>query len=122
VADLLDQARAAIEARLKEIGDERAKLEQTVKSLTTKPVPKRRRASAERRAASTSHRKRPKRARRGQRQEQVLAALDKSPGATPTQLAKTIGITPNQVHGLISTGRKEKLIVRSGEGYARKVK
>ncbi len=120
MADVLDQARAAIEARLKEIGKEQAKLERAIRSLTNEPARKRRRASAKRRARSTSTNKAPKRARRGERNQQLLAALEKRPGATPSELAKMIGIAPNQASGLIRKARAERLIVKSGKGYARK--
>jgi DNA-binding MarR family transcriptional regulator len=59
-----------------------------------------------------------KRAARGQRRKELLAAIKASPGARPSELAKTIGIKPTQVHALIAKAKAEKLITRRGQGYA----
>jgi hypothetical protein len=93
-------------------------------------TPDRRRAGrSPRRSASVPSKpkrragRRPKagrRAARGQRREELLAAIRADPGARPSELAKAIGIKPTQVHGLITKARAEKLIVKKGKGYALK--
>ncbi|MBA3867479.1 MAG: MarR family transcriptional regulator [Solirubrobacterales bacterium] len=62
------------------------------------------------------------RAPRGQRREELLAEIKASPGATPADLAKKIGIRPGQVHGMIGKARAENLIVKKDAGYALKKK
>jgi hypothetical protein len=47
-------------------------------------------------------------------------AIEANPGARPSELAAAIGVSANQVHGLISKARKDKLLVRKGKGYALK--
>jgi MarR family len=61
-----------------------------------------------------------RRAPRGRRREELLAAIGASPGARPSELAAAIGIRPTQVSVLIARARAEKLIVKSGKGYALK--
>lgn len=51
---------------------------------------------------------------RGQRREQLLAAINAKPGARPSELAGEIGVSPSQVHSLIRKARAEKLIVKKG--------
>lgn len=55
---------------------------------------------------------------RGQRREELLAALKANPGARPAELATAIGISANQVHGLLVKARAEKVVVKKGKGYA----
>lgn len=119
MSDAVDQARALIQSRLTEIETEGKELERALAKLGTnsgatgrvqrrdpspaKPKPKRRHKAA--------------RARRGQRREELLAALKASPGARPAKLAKSIGISQTQVHGLLAKARAEKLVVKRGKGY-----
>jgi hypothetical protein len=121
-----------IESRLSEIRDEESKLQRALAHLGEGDVGPRsrrppRRASAagastppksKRRAASEM--KPTKRAPRGQRRDELLAAIKATPGARPSELAETIGVRPTQVSVLIAKARAEKLIVRSGSGYALK--
>ncbi|HWW67851.1 MAG TPA: MarR family transcriptional regulator, partial [Solirubrobacterales bacterium] len=58
-----------------------------------------------------------RRAPRGQRREQFLAALEKSPGAKASEIAKQLGISANQAHTLARRLHKDRLIRRSGKGY-----
>ncbi len=130
----IDDARQLIESRLADLDAEVKRLERAVGSLgegggqgrrrlgrpakgvTAKPAapskPKRR-ASRKPKGA--------KRAMRGQRQEEFLAAVGSNPGARPSELATTIEIRPTQVHALIANAKAQKLIVKRGKGYALKV-
>jgi hypothetical protein len=58
-------------------------------AATSAPPKPKRRSARKRRAA--------KRAPRGQRREQLLAAIKATPGARPSELAKAIGVKPTQV-------------------------
>lgn len=62
--------------------------------------------------------RRAKRAARGERQAQLLAAIKATPTEGPAELAKTIGIAPSQVHALVAKARAEKLISKQGKGYS----
>lgn len=78
-------------------------------SSTAKPKPR----------APRKH-KSAKRASRGQRGEELLAAIKANPGARPSELAGAIGVKPAQVHNPIGKPRAEKLIVKRGKGYVLK--
>jgi DNA-binding MarR family transcriptional regulator len=60
------------------------------------------------------------RAPRGQRREQLLAAIKAKPGARPSELAGELGVAPGQVSTLLAKARAENLIVKKGAGYALK--
>jgi hypothetical protein len=133
VSKPIDDARRLIESRLAEIEAEARRLERAVASLGEGSPSRRRRPGRPRKSedkvepASPSPgrraprgRKAGRRAARGQRRVELLAAIKASPGARPSELAQSIGIRPTQIHALIAKARAEKLIVKSGQGYALK--
>lgn len=116
MSDTIDRARALIQSRIAELDTEATKLEGALASLgegTVRPPGRSRKQPAAR-----PRRKGPKRARRGQRRDELLAAIKADPSARPSELARTLGISANQVHGLIAKARAEKLVVKKGKGYA----
>lgn len=71
-------------------------------------------------AKSTKAAKRPKRtgrAPRGQRAEQLLAAVKANPGATASELARVIGVSPNQGHTLAGRLHKQGALTKRKKGY-----
>jgi hypothetical protein len=133
VSKPIDDARRLIESRLAEIEAEARRLERAVVSLGEGSPSRRRHSGRPRRSEAKADpappspgrraprgRKAGRRAARGQRRVELLAAIKASPGARPSELAKSIGIRPTQVHALIAKARAEKLIVKSGQGYALK--
>ncbi len=129
MSDTIHDARRLIESRLAEIAAEAEQLERALAHLGkgSPRDPGRRSTSRDSTApppASKPRRRRTskvgagKRAARGERGEQLLAAIGASPGARPSELAETIGIRPTQVSVLIAKARGERLIVKSGKGYA----
>jgi hypothetical protein len=142
MSEAIDRARSVIESRLAELDAEAKGLERALKGLGEgsrgRPTQRRRRqgkkpaaappakrrgrpkAAAPAKATTRPPRKRKgaKRAPRGQRREQLLAALKANRGARPAELAAEIGISSNQVHALIAKARKDKAIVRKGKGWA----
>jgi hypothetical protein len=123
--DTIDRARALIQSRLAELNVEARDLESALASLGERPETRRRRGrpkkavTAPAKAKGRTSRKR-KLAPRGQRREQLLAAVKANPGARPAELARAIGVKPAQAHNLIAKARKEKLLVKKGKGYALK--
>lgn len=132
MTDTLDAARQLIESRLSEIRDEESKLERALAHLGKGDVgprsrrPRRRASGAsvsnppKSKRRADSEMKPTKRARRGQRREELLAAIKATPGARPSELAETIGVRSAQVSVLIGKARAEKLIVKRGDGYTLK--
>jgi hypothetical protein len=131
--DPIADARNLMQSRLADLDAEAKQLERALASLGEGSGPRRRRPGRPAKAASAAHSaspkpkrssrpkpRRSKRAPRGQRREELLAAVKAEPGARPSALAKSIGIKPTQVHALIAKARAEKLIVKKGNGYALK--
>ena len=128
--DVLDAARQLISSRLADLDAEAKQLERALAGLGEGSARKRRpgrprksapvAAAPSKRKPSRRKRQSSKRAPRGQRREQLLAAIKANPGTRPSELAKEMGIRPTQVHALIAKARAEKLIVKSGRGYALK--
>ena len=104
--DPLGEARGLIEKRLAELRHETRELEGALRSLG-------RGGSTKRRSNSPG----PK-PRRGKRSEQFKRALAKSPGARVSEIAKKIGISPQQGHGIAKRLREKGEIKKQGRGYA----
>ena len=118
MSETINNVHQLIAERLREIETEATSLEHALKSMG-EGNRSRSASSGPRRKRTTGKRRRSK-APRGQRREQLLAAIKAKPGARPVELAGEIGITPNQVHGLIRKARAEKVIVKKGAGYSLK--
>jgi hypothetical protein len=107
----IDGARALIESRLREIEDEAGSLRSALVNLgdgagsKKGPTPKRRRRKGGRRAP------------RGQRQEQFLAAVKAKPGSTAADLGKEIGVSTNQAYALGQRLLKAGRVKKSGKGF-----
>jgi hypothetical protein len=128
--DAIESARQLIQSRLADLDAEAKHLRGALESLaegsgTQRRGPARPAGGASADAAPlqrkrTRRKRKGKRAPRGQRREQLLAAIKARPGARPSELAGAIGIKPAQVHNLIGRARADKLIVKRGKGYALK--
>lgn len=106
--DVLDQARKVIETRLHELEDEARKLRDALANLDGgRPIRRRRRRR------STA-----RRAPRGRRQEQFLTAVKKSPGAPVSQIAKGMGVAPQQLYPIGRRLHQRGQIRKQGKGYA----
>jgi len=111
MADVVDQARKAIETRLRELEDEARRLRDALASLGgRKPVTPHRR--------TTGRRSTTRRAPQGERQQQFLAAVKKNPGAPVSEIAKDIGISPRQLYPVARRLREKGEIRKRGKGYA----
>lgn len=118
MSDTIESARKLISDRLAAIETEASQLRGALESLgkgdgvaLASPTPRRKRPAGKRRRTL---------APRGQRREQILAAIRAKPGARPSELAAEIGISPGHVSALLAKLRDEKLIVKKGAGYALK--
>lgn len=119
MTDAITTARATIEARLGELREETRRLEGALAALDGGSSSR----SRKRPAASTGTtgrrpRSASKRAPRGFRRDQFIETVRSAPGARPSEIAKSMGIRPQQVHALARKLRDEKLIVKQGAGYA----
>ena len=111
MADVIDEARKAIEGRLHQLEDEVRRLRDALTHLGDDKPPARRRRTTTRRRST-------KRAPRGQRQQQFLAAVKKHPGARGSEIAKEMGVPPSQVYALARSLQQKGEIRKRGKGYA----
>jgi MarR family len=118
MSETTEQVRALLHARLEEIHAEAERLKRALKSLTSPPANGRSAASPRRGSRAAALKPRGRRAARGERQAQLLAELERSPGATSAELARAIGVAPSQASVLVAKAKAQRLIVRSGSGYA----
>ena len=119
MADAITTAREAIEGRIREIEQEAARLKRALAALVEDNSSGRRprQRSSGARSSPTTHRR--KLAPRGRRREQLLAHLEKNPGARPSEIAKAIGTTPANVQNVLRKAREDKVVRRDkGGGYA----
>ena len=117
MSDTIESARKLIADRLSAIETEVGQLRRALEELGGRDgsapasrKPRRKRGAGKRR----------RQAPRGQRREQLLAAIAANPGARTSELAAEIGIAPGQVSTLLAKAREEKLVVKQGAGYALK--
>jgi hypothetical protein len=110
--DAVAAARSLLEDRLAEIESEVAQLRAALGNLGA-PRPK-----AARPPQRKPRRGAGKRAPRGRRRAQLLAAVEKSPGATAAELGRHIGVSTNQAYGLTQRLLADGEIKRKGRGYA----
>lgn len=115
-SDVLDQARSLLEDRLKELDDERRKLERTLSDMTGGRVGRRRpgrpKGSTTRR---TTGRKRGR--RRVTRADQAVKHVKANPGITASEIAKKMRIQPNYVYRVMGELQKQGRVKKKGKGY-----
>jgi sugar-specific transcriptional regulator TrmB len=110
--DVLDQARSLIEDRLKELDQERKRLERTLADLTHGRVGRRRPGRPR------GSRTRQRRGRRGgTRADQAVKIVSENPGITASEIAKRMRIKPNYVYRVMGELQKEKRVRKRGRGY-----
>lgn len=105
--DTIDKARHMIEKRLADLENEAKKLRHALASLghrdgkpsKAQPAPKPK-----------------KRAKPGQREKQLLASVSKHPDYKPSEHAKAIGVSANQVYSLATKLQKEGKLTKTAKG------
>jgi sugar-specific transcriptional regulator TrmB len=111
--DVLDQARSLIEERLKELDDERKRLERTLSDLTHGRVGRRRPG----RPRGSRTQSAPTRRRSGTRSDQAAKLVSENPGITASEVAKRMRIKPNYVYRVMGQLQKEGKVRKRGRGY-----
>ena len=119
---VLDEARELVQKRLADLDEERKRLERALVELggkATRRSPGRPRGSKPKSSTSTAKaapRKRRKR-RGGTRADQTVKLIEKSPGISPSEIAKTMKIKPNYLYRVLGDLEKEGRIKKKGRQY-----
>jgi predicted HTH transcriptional regulator len=111
MSQVLDQARSLIEARLKELNEEKARLERTLAGLTDGRSGRRRPGRP--RGSTTRRRRR----RSGTRADQAVKIISENPGITASEIAERMKINPNYVDRVMGELQKDKRVRKRGRGY-----
>lgn len=115
MSDVIEQAASAIQERLTEITKERRQLESALSSLKgERRGPGRPRGSSNGKKPAT--RRRRKRAKRGQREAQLTTSIQANPDFKPADHAREIGISPNQIYGLVTKMSEAGTVAKTDDG------
>lgn len=122
---VLDEARDLVKKRLAELDDERKRLERALADLGGKAAgrrpgrPRSSNATAPTATASTTTRPRRRRRRRrgNTRADQAVALVQKKPGITASEIAKSMKIKPNYLYRVLGDLEKEGRVKKQGRKY-----
>jgi sugar-specific transcriptional regulator TrmB len=118
MADTLDKARTLIEARIRELDDERKQLEKALSNLGGKRGPGRPRGStSSTRRGSGGAPKRRRRRRGGTRADQALKHVTENPGIRASEIASKMNIKPNYVYRVMSELESDGKVTKKGREY-----
>jgi sugar-specific transcriptional regulator TrmB len=119
--NVLDDARQLVEKRLAELNEERERLERALAELggkVTRRSPGRPRGRAKAAAGTgTAKRKRRRRRRGGTRADQAVQLIEKQPGISASDVAKTMKIKPNYLYRVLGDLEKEGRVKKDGRQY-----
>ena len=117
---VLDEARGLVQKRLAELDEERKRLERALAELGGKATGRR----PGRPAGATGSKKRavgrPRRTRRrrgGTRADQAVALVEKNPGISASEIAKSMKIKPNYLYRVLGDLEKEGRVKKKGRTY-----
>jgi sugar-specific transcriptional regulator TrmB len=122
--NVLDEARQLVESRLRDLDEERKRLERalaelggTVKSVTRRG-PGRPKGSTNRATASrTSGPRRRRKRRGGTRADQAVKLIEGQPGISASDVAKALKIKPNYLYRVLGDLEKEGRVKKDGRQY-----
>jgi sugar-specific transcriptional regulator TrmB len=124
---VLDSARDLVKKRLAELDEERKRLERALSELGGKGATRGKKAGRRRgrpRGTASKTRKkaakkpaRRRRRRGGTRADQAVTLIQKKPGITASEIAKTMKIKPNYLYRVLSDLEKQKRVKKKGRTY-----
>jgi transposase-like protein len=110
-SNVLNEARSLVEQRLRELDQERARLERALADLTGGRVGRRRPGRPRGRAGARRRR------RGGTRADQAVKIITANPGITASEVAKRMRIKPNYLYRVMGDLQKEGRVRKRGRGY-----
>ncbi len=115
---VLDDVREMLGKRLEELNEERVRLERALVHLGSKAMPRRPGRPRKVNAKAAAKGSPPARRRRGGgRAEQAVKLIEKSPGATASEVAKKMKIKPNYLYRVLGDLEKEGRVKKDGRKY-----
>jgi predicted Rossmann fold nucleotide-binding protein DprA/Smf involved in DNA uptake len=124
---VLDEARDLVKKRLAELDDERKRLERALAELGGRVTgrggrrgpgrPPGRRPGRPPKVSTAAGGTRRRRRRRGTRADQAVALVEKNPGITASDIAKSMKIKPNYLYRVLGEMEKEGRVKKKGRQY-----
>jgi sugar-specific transcriptional regulator TrmB len=121
--NVLDEARQLVQKRLADLDEERQRLERALAELggkATRRAPGRPRgggSSAKTSSSGTTGTRRRRKRRGGTRADQAVALIEKQPGISASDVAKTMKIKPNYLYRVLGDLEKEGRVKKQGRQY-----
>jgi transposase-like protein len=111
-SNVLNEARSLVEKRLRELDQERQRLERALADLSGGSVS--RRGPGRPRGSGG---KRRRRRRGGTRADQAVKLVESNPGISASEIAKQMKIKPNYLYRVMGDLQKEGRVRKRGRGY-----
>jgi len=111
-SNVLNEARSLVEKRLRELDQERVRLERALTDLTGDRVGRR---GPGRPRGSGGGRRRKRRG--GTRADQAVKLVESNPGISASEIAKGLKIKPNYLYRVMGDLQKEGRVSKRGRGY-----
>jgi transposase-like protein len=111
-SNVLNEARSLVEKRLRELDQERERLERALADLSGGRVG--RRGPGRPRGSGG---KRRRRRRGGTRADQAVKLVESNPGVSASEIAKQMKIKPNYLYRVMGDLQKEGRVRKRGRGY-----
>ena len=122
--NVLGQAQSLIQSRLKELDEERTRLERALADLggsIARRGPGRPPGRPAKRGPGRPRGSKNRRTRRGgTRREQALKVIGQNPGITVSEIAKQLKIAPNYVYRVMAELQSDKAVTKKGKGFHKK--
>jgi DNA invertase Pin-like site-specific DNA recombinase len=113
MASALDEAATLLKNRIRELDNERKRLERALANLTGGRLGRRGPGRPPKSAKSAPTRRR----RRGTRADQAVRLIKANPGITAAEVAKKMRIKPNYLYRVLGDLQKEGRVKKSGRTY-----
>jgi DNA invertase Pin-like site-specific DNA recombinase len=117
MASALDQAASLLKSRIRELDDERKKLERALANLTGGRLGRRGPGRPPGRPPASKRAAAPRRRRGGTRADQAVRLIKANPGITAAEVAKKMRIKPNYLYRVLGDLQKEGRVKKSGRTY-----
>lgn len=118
-SNVLTEAREMVQKRLAELDDERKRLEGALAELggkVTRRGPGRPRGSGRGPGRPRKATRKPRR-RRGTRADQAVGLVERNPGITASDIAKSMKIKPNYLYRVLGELEQEGRVKKKGRQY-----
>ncbi|MGN6216551.1 MAG: hypothetical protein ACTHN7_06285 [Solirubrobacterales bacterium] len=120
-SNVLDEARQLVESRLRDLDEERKRLERALAELggkaTTRRGPGRPKGSTNRVTRGATGPRRRRKRRGGTRADQAVKLIEQQPGISASDVAKAMKIKPNYLYRVLGDLENEGRVKKDGRQY-----